>query len=135
MAIGGSIVAFEGDLEAVPSGLPLLISLSGFADAGSVISQVRDVLLEEQEPKRLVTFSNDELLDYRSRRPIMEFSRDHVANYKPLELALDLLHDSIGRPFLLLHGYEPDFRWEKFAEAVVQYINRLAVSGLRRLGI
>lgn len=129
MAIGGSIVAFEGDLEAVPSGLPLLISLSGFADAGSVISQVRDVLLEEQEPKRLVTFSNDELLDYRSRRPIMEFSRDHVANYKPLELALDLLHDSIGRPFLLLHGYEPDFRWEKFSEAIVQYINRLAVSG------
>ena len=129
MAIDRAIVAFEGNLDDVPAGLPLVISLTGFADAGSVISQVRDVLRDEQEPKRLITFANDELLDYRSRRPIMEFSRDHVAGYRPLELALDLLHDSIGRPFLLLHGYEPDFRWERFTQAIVEYVNRLGVSG------
>ncbi len=129
MAIGGSLARYEADLSAVPAGLPLVISLSGFADAGSVISQVREVLIEDQEPVRLVTFSNDELLDYRSRRPVMEFRRDHVADYRPLELALDLLRDAVGRPYLLLHGYEPDFRWEQFSQTVIGYIQRLQVSG------
>lgn len=128
MVFGDSVVRYEGDLSSVPAGLPLIVSLSGFADAGSVITQVREVLTEEQQPIRLVTFSNDALLDYRSRRPIMEFSRDHVADYRPLELALDLLRDSVGRPYLLLHGFEPDFRWEQFSQTVIAYITRLQVS-------
>lgn len=128
MIFGDSIVRFEADLDSVATGLPLIVSLSGFADAGSVITQVRDVLTEDHQAIRLVTFSNDALLDYRSRRPIMEFSRDHVADYRPLELALDLLKDSVGRPFLLLHGYEPDFRWEQFSATVIEYIVRLKVS-------
>jgi len=129
MAFDGSLVRHEGDLSAVPSGLPLIISLSGFADAGSVISQVREVLTEDHDSVRLVTFANDELLDYRSRRPVMQFSRDHVADYQPLELSLDLMKDSVGRQFLLLHGYEPDFKWERFTATVIAYLERLGVSG------
>lgn len=116
-----------GDVE-IPPGLPLVAALTGFADAGSAISQFTQALREELTAKTVVTFENDELLDYRARRPLISFDQDHLANYVPARLSLDLLVDELGRPFLLLSGYEPDYQWDRFTRAVLELIDRFEVA-------
>ncbi len=112
---------FERSVSAppVPRGLPLVIALTGFTDAGSAVAQVIDHFRGDLEPIPLVVFDNDALLDYRARRPIVAFDQDHLTDYRPPRLELSLAHDAIGQPFLLLAGYEPDFAWESFARTVL----------------
>lgn len=112
----------------VPTGLPLVIALTGFTDAGSAVSGLVDYVRDELDPTPLAVFSNDVLLDYRARRPIISFDQDHLTDYRPPRLDLSLAHDAAGRPFLVLAGYEPDFAWDGFAAAVVDFAETLAVS-------
>ena len=73
----------------------------------------------------------DSLIDYRSRRPVMTFAKDHWEDYEAPELALSLLHDAAGTPFLLLNGLEPDREWEAFTTAVQRAGRRAAACGWR----
>ena len=41
---------------------------------------------------------------------------------------LRLAQDDVGSPFLLLTGYEPDFQWERFTQAVEQLIARYGIA-------
>jgi hypothetical protein len=115
------------DLDEVPLGLPLVAGLTGFADAGSAVSQFSDYLLETLETRVVAEFDNDALLDYRARRPTIYFDEDHLENYTPQKLNLYLATDELGQQFLLLIGYEPDFKWETFTAAILGLIDRLQV--------
>lgn len=112
----------------VPTGLPLVAALTGFADAGSAVSQFTQYLLDTLTHEVVLTFANDELLDYRARRPMIYFDQDHLSNYRPARLSLSLMTDEIGQQFLLFSGYEPDFQWERFTAAVLSLIERFGVS-------
>lgn len=116
------------DAAQIPRGLHLVAGLTGFADAGSAVSQVSEYLLDELEVREVVQFDTDALLDYRARRPSMTFVHDHLTDYKPLKLSLYLAKDELGQPFLLLTGFEPDFQWERFTAAVLQIVERYGVS-------
>jgi len=111
------------DLERVP----MLLHLEGFMDAGAAGRLLAEHLLADGETpaETVATFDVDRLLDYRSRRPTMIYSTDHWAEYEPPELAVRLLHDAAGAPFLLLSGPEPDHEWELFARAVQSLSARL----------
>lgn len=104
----------------VPRGLPLVITLTGFTDAGSAVSRIVEYVRDELDPTPLVVFSNDVLLDYRARRPLITFDKDRLVDYQPARLELSLAHDTLGQPFLSLTGYEPDFAWEAFARTVLE---------------
>ncbi|MFM2024623.1 MAG: hypothetical protein RLZZ56_636, partial [Actinomycetota bacterium] len=112
----------------VTLGLHMIGGLSGFTDAGSTVSQFSDQIFGNLEHKLLISFNNDELLDYRSRRPVMYFEKDHIESYEPAVLGIYLVWDEARQPFLYLHGYEPDFRWEAFSEAMAFLIDFYAVS-------
>lgn len=113
----------------VPAGLPLVAGLTGFADAGGAVSQLGAYILENlAHHELLASFDNDILLDYRARRPTFIFEHDHLTEYSPPKLSLYLVEDEVGRPFLFLHGYEPDFEWEAFAAAIVGLIDTFEVS-------
>ncbi|WP_082177370.1 proteasome assembly chaperone family protein [Arthrobacter sp. RIT-PI-e] len=114
--------------EAAPKGLPLLISLTGFMDAGHVVEQVSQELLEVLDHEKLVEFDADQLLDYRGRRPRITFVEDHLTDYRPHRLELFRLNDGLGEPFLLLTGVEPDLQWERFVSAVTGLVRELEVS-------
>jgi hypothetical protein len=64
----------------------------------------------------------------------MSFVRDHYEGYDAPRLAVRLLHDSGGTPYLLLHGPEPDNRWEAFARAVREVLERLGVTRVVAMG-
>ncbi|MGH3594971.1 MAG: proteasome assembly chaperone family protein [Mycobacterium sp.] len=107
---------------------PVLVhALEGFSDAGHAIRLAATHLKEVLDTELVASFAIDDLLDYRSRRPLMTFKADHFTNYDDPELSLYALHDSVGTPFLLLAGMEPDLKWERFITAVRLLAERLGV--------
>lgn len=114
---------------------PVMIhALEGFSDAGHVIRLAAQHLKDTLDTELVASFAIDELLDYRSRRPLMTFKTDHFTDYENPELNLYALHDSVGTPFLLLAGLEPDLRWERFITAVRLLAERLGVRQVIGLG-
>ncbi len=98
---------------------PVMIhALEGFSDAGRAIRLAADHLKAKLDTELVASFAIDELLDYRSRRPLMTFKTDHFTDYDDPALNLYALRDSLGTPFLLLAGLEPDLKWERFVTAV-----------------
>lgn len=112
----------------VPTGLPLVAGLTGFADAGGAVAQLTAYFERTASPVPVAVFDNDLLLDYRARRPVIEFDEDHLTSFTPARLELSMAKDEIGRPFLLLTGYEPDFRWDGFTEALLGLVDRWQVA-------
>ncbi|MEU0520675.1 PAC2 family protein [Streptosporangium sp. NPDC006007] len=108
----------------------LLYHFDGFVDAGGAGRLAVGHLLDELEHRVVATFDVDRLLDYRSRRPIMTFDTDRWVEVESPELALRLVHDTAGTPFLLLSGPEPDSQWELFASALEALATRLGVGRL-----
>jgi len=113
-----------GDLYEASSGAPelddivLLYYLDGFIDAGGAGRLLAAHLLGTLDHQEVAAFDVDALIDYRSRRPTMNFVKDHWESYEAPELAVYLLRDTAGAPFLLLNGPEPDHLWEGFTSAV-----------------
>ena len=123
----GELYDLSHEVVQVPPGLHLVAGLTGFADAGSAVSQFSQYLLDTLEVREIATFDADALLDYRARRPTIFFDQDHLTEYTPLKLSLYLVKDELGQPFLLLTGFEPDFQWERFTEAVLQLVDTYKV--------
>ncbi|HYB34607.1 MAG TPA: PAC2 family protein [Mycobacterium sp.] len=114
---------------------PVLVhALEGFSDAGHAIRLAAAHLKETLDTELVASFAIDELLDYRSRRPLMTYKTDHFTHYDDPELSLHALHDSVGTPFLLLAGMEPDLKWERFVTAVWLLAERLGVRQTIGLG-
>ena len=114
---------------------PVMIhALEGFSDAGHAIRLAAQHLKNTLDTELVASFAIDELLDYRSRRPLMTFKTDHFTHYEDPELNLYAMHDSVGTPFLLLAGMEPDLRWERFVTAVRLLAERLGVRRVIGLG-
>ena len=114
---------------------PVLVhALEGFSDAGHAVKLAAHHLRDTLDTELVASFAIDELLDYRSRRPLMTFKTDHFTSYEDPQLALYALHDSLGTPFLLLAGMEPDLKWERFVTAVRLLAERLDVRRTIGLG-
>jgi predicted ATP-grasp superfamily ATP-dependent carboligase len=122
-----------GDLYQVSPGAPelddvvMLYYLDGFIDAGGAGRLLTSHLLGALAHNEIATFDVDSLLDYRSRRPVMTFTKDHWEHYDEPEIAISLMHDTAGTPFLLLNGPEPDHDWNSFTTAVLDLAAALRV--------
>ena len=104
---------------------PMLHYLEGFIDAGNAGRLLAEHLLSSFPHETVARFDADRLIDYRSRRPLMIYDNSHWESYEAPELALHLLRDQNGRPFLLLTGPEPDHEWKLFTEAILDLTGRL----------
>ncbi|TDW74355.1 PAC2 family protein [Curtobacterium sp. PhB25] len=122
------LYTFDEAAPTVPAGLHLVAGLTGFADAGSAVAQVTTSVLEDLDTQLVAEFDPDVLLDWRARRPVITFEHDHIAAVEPPRLALHLVRDEIGQPFLFLSGYEPDFQWNRFVDAVTGLAAQLQVA-------
>ena len=114
--------------------LTLVLVLDGFLDAGNAAARAARHLVDQSDGPVVATFDVDELHDYRARRPAMSFVRDHYESYDAPRLVVRLLHDAGGTPYLLLHGPEPDTRWEAFCEAVREVVERFGVTRVVGMG-
>jgi hypothetical protein len=107
--------------------LVLLYHFDGYIDAGETGEQIVRCLLDGSPSQVVARFDHDRLVDYRARRPLLTFQRDRWTDYEVPAIEVRLLRDSVGVPFLLLAGPEPDVEWERFTVAVRQVVARLGV--------
>jgi predicted ATP-grasp superfamily ATP-dependent carboligase len=114
--------------------LTMVVVLTGFLDAGRAAERAASHLVEAGDGPVVATFDVDALHDYRARRPPISFVRDHYADYEAPRLVVRALRDTGGTPYLLLHGPEPDIRWEAFARAVREVVERFGVRRVVGLG-
>ncbi|KRB76504.1 proteasome protein [Nocardioides sp. Root190] len=127
------------ELEDIES-LPMVVALEGFLDAGNAGAHACQHLARTGASSAdgggvvVATFDVDQLHDYRARRPPMTFARDHYEGYEAPRLVVRLLHDTGGSPYLLLHGAEPDIRWEAFCRSVLEVVQRFGVSVVVSIG-
>ena len=130
------LVHIVDDAEVLAEGgdLTMVCVLTGFLDAGKSAELAAAHLARLSDPKVVATFDVDSLHDYRARRPPVTFVRDHYDEYEAPRLLVRALRDSGGTPYLLLHGTEPDIRWEAFARAVREVVEHFGVSRVLGLG-
>jgi len=107
---------------------PVLVhALDGFLDAGNASALAAGHLLGGKGGRVVASFDIDAFYDYRARRPPMTFVEDHYESYEAPRLVVRLQHDSLGTPYLLLTGPEPDTHWEAFAKAVRRVVEHFDV--------
>jgi hypothetical protein len=111
-----------------------VLALDGFLDAGNAAARAARHLAEQSDGPVVATFDVDELHDYRARRPAISFVRDHYEAYDAPRLVVRMLRDAGDTPYLLLHGPEPDTRWEAFARGVRDVVERFGVTRVVSMG-
>jgi predicted ATP-grasp superfamily ATP-dependent carboligase len=111
-------------------GLVLVHDLAGDFDAAHAGALAGAQLLAGLPHEVIARFDADSLVDYRAHRPSMTFSGDRYESFAAPEILLYALEDDAGEEFLLLHGAEPDYAWERFVAAVVQLVDRLGVTSV-----
>jgi predicted ATP-grasp superfamily ATP-dependent carboligase len=111
-------------------GLVLVHDLAGDFDAAHAGALAGAHLLAALPHEVIARFDADSLVDYRAHRPRMTFSGDRYESFAAPEILLYAVEDDAGKPFLLLHGAEPDYAWERFVAAVSLLIERLGVTSV-----
>ncbi|TYP90389.1 proteasome assembly chaperone family protein [Blastococcus xanthinilyticus] len=110
--------------------LVLVHDLAGDFDAASAGTLAGAHLLAALQHEVIARFDADSLVDYRARRPRMTFNSDRYESFSAPEIALYAVEDDAGEPFLMLHGAEPDYSWERFVAAVGRLVERLGVTSV-----
>ncbi len=102
----------------------LVVALDGWVDAGSAATTAAALI--SAGGRTVVTFDADRLFDYRARRPTLEIQDGRLADlsWPDFEIVLVRLD---GRDVLVLTGPEPDSRWRRLADAVVEAARALGV--------
>src|SRR5215203_2334107 len=112
------------------AGLVLVHDLAGDFDAAHAGALAGAHLLAALPHEVIARFDADSLVDYRAHSPRITFSGDRYEFFPAPEIQLYALEDDAGTPFLLLHGAEPDYAWERFVAAVAQLVERLGVTSV-----
>lgn len=102
----------------------LIVALDGWVDAGSAATTAAALI--SAGGRTVVTFDADRLFDYRARRPTLEIQDGRLADlsWPDFEIVLVRLD---GRDLLVLTGPEPDYRWRRLADGVVEAARALSV--------
>ncbi len=123
-----ALIRFESDAGLGGSRAAVLVaSLGGFVDAGGTQKLLTAHLLDHHESRVVASFDVDQVLDYRGRRPVMTFDKDRWTAYDDPSMLLHRVLDRSGTPFFVLSGPEPDYQWERMAQAVIGLVEGLGV--------
>ena len=104
---------------------PVLVgAFDGWIDAGGAASSAAERLADGAET--VATLDPDALFDYRSRRPVLDVIDGTLAHlsWPQITLTRRALDE---RDVLVLHGPEPDFRWNELGGSAAEVALRLGV--------
>jgi proteasome assembly chaperone (PAC2) family protein len=101
----------------------LIAAFTGWNDAAEAASLALSTLGENWEAKRFGSFAGEEFFDYQTTRPQIKLIEGvtRTIEWPQNDLhATDTSLETLGnRGAILLSGPEPNFRWRKFSQAVV----------------
>lgn len=112
----------------------LVCALDGWIDAGFGGAAAVGNLKLQIRTQRLLSFDVDELVDMRARRPTMRLSNGVNTSLRWPRLQIRHGRDQVGADVLVLTGPEPDFRWNRFTDAVMEVVEQLGVRLCVNLG-
>ena len=102
----------------------MLVALDGWVDAGSASTTAAALIAAGSDV--VATFDADRIFDYRARRPTLDIEDGRLSEMTWPEFKLQLVRHP-GRDILVLAGPEPDYRWPRLADAVVEVAETLGV--------
>jgi proteasome assembly chaperone (PAC2) family protein len=102
----------------------MVVALDGWVDAAA--SATTAAGLVGADGNVIATFDADRLFDYRARRPILEIADGRLSELTWPEFVIRLVRID-DRDVLVLTGPEPDYRWPRLADAVVEVATSLGV--------
>ena len=102
----------------------VLVALDGWVDAGSAATTAAGLIATGGAT--VATFDADRIFDYRSRRPTLDIEDGRLSEMTWPEFRLELVRHP-ERDVLVLTGPEPDYRWPRLADAVVEVAETLGV--------
>ena len=102
----------------------LVVAFDGWVDAGSAATTA--AALMAADGRVVATFDADRLFDYRARRPTLEIEDGKLAEMTWPEFEVRLARHP-ERDVLILTGPEPDYRWPRLADSVVEMARALGV--------
>lgn len=108
-----------------------VVALDGWVDAGASATTAAALLAAGGSV--VATFDADRLFDYRSRRPTLEIADGRLSEMSWPEFVVRVVRTG-ERDVLVLTGPEPDYRWPRLAEAVVEVATTLGVTEWISLG-
>lgn len=114
--------------------MPLLILTDGWLEASDTLARVRDAIVHQADLTTIAQFDTDQLLDQRARRPMLTVVDGVTQSVCWPELELAVGTDADDKPFLLLHGPEPDFGWRQFGKAVANIVSAIGVTTTFSMG-
>lgn len=112
----------------------LVVTLDGWVDAGYGMRNATEIMVKDEDAALVASFDADLLVDHRARRPTMTVRDGRVDDISWPAIRLQRVSDLDQRPFLMLHGPEPDFRWQAFCAAVGELVQSLGVARVVSLG-
>ncbi len=112
-----ALYRISGDLETLAQ--PVMVAaFDGWIDAAGAASNAANHLAADATT--VATFDPDVLYDFRSRRPVLDVIDGTLRHLSWPELAIRRLQVG-GRDLLILHGPEPDFRWQELAGDILSF--------------
>jgi hypothetical protein len=109
----------------------MVVALDGWVDAGSAATTAAALIAAGG--RAVAVFDADRLFDYRARRPTLDIADGRLTELTWPEFQIRLArHDD--RDLLVLTGPEPDYRWPRLADAVVEAAGALGVTDWITIG-
>ena len=112
----------------------LVVALDGWVDAGFGMRNAAEIMVKPDDDRLVASFAADLLVDHRARRPTMTVRDGRVDDIRWPAIRLQVVSDLDQREFLMLHGPEPDFRWQAFCTSVDDLVQQLGVVRIVSIG-
>ena len=98
-------------------------------DVGRV-TRLIDMSLSGLDETAAVRFDVDPLIDYRSSRPMVHFKQGHLVGMGREDMIVSLSRDVTGKPYLRLHGIEPDFHWDSLVSDMLDIVEHFSIASV-----
>lgn len=119
---------FEWIGEPVDGPMPFVMLTDGWIEASEAMARVHETITHQADLTPIIEFDVDRLLDQRARRPIMNVVDGVMQELQWPKLLISVGTDANDRPFLYMHGPEPDFNWRPFAAATALAIESIGAT-------
>lgn len=97
-----------------------IIGLTGYADAGGVVSYSTNYLARKLKCNRITIISGDPFLDYTINRPLVAISNGIARAFQRINYHVLLSND--GRTLMIV-GPEPNLKWKSFINMIFKLAN------------
>jgi predicted ATP-grasp superfamily ATP-dependent carboligase len=113
----------------------LVAAFEGWNDAGEAASGVIEHLAAAWDPEPVAAIDPEDFYDFQVTRPVVELSAGRTERLIwPTTRLSRAKPDGIDRDIVLVHGIEPNMRWRRFCDELVQSFSDLGAEMIVLLG-